>query len=43
MTRDGSAPEPGAPTFRITLVRVLVVQVVTLTLLGVIQAIYNVP
>jgi hypothetical protein len=37
----GATPEPARPSFRTTLVRVLVVQVVALTLLGVIQIVYG--
>jgi hypothetical protein len=42
MTRE-DAPESSGSRFRTTLVRVLAVQVVALTLLGLIQALYNVP
>jgi hypothetical protein len=42
MSRVGSAPQSRTSSFRTTLVRVLVVQGVALTLLGVVQALYNV-
>ena len=48
MARDPSTapgtttPAPRPPSFRTTLVRVLVVQAVALALLGLIQAVYNV-
>jgi hypothetical protein len=41
MSRVGSAPQSRTSSFRTTLVRVLVVQVVALTLLGIVQALYN--
>ena len=42
MTRDDTAPDPGGSSFRTTLIRVLVVQVVALALLGLLQVLYNV-
>jgi hypothetical protein len=41
MSRVRSAPQSRSSSFRTTLVRVLVVQVVALTLLGIVQALYN--
>jgi len=42
MPRDAAPSTTPRPTFRGTLVRVLVVQAVALALLGLIQAVYNV-
>ena len=42
MPRDTAPPPTRRPTFRTTLLRVIVVQAVALTLLGLLQAVYNV-
>lgn len=41
MSTDRPNPERARATFRTTLVRVLVVQAVALTLLGLLQFVYN--
>jgi len=42
MPQDAASPPTRRPTFRTTLVRVLIVQAVALALLGLLQAVYNV-
>jgi hypothetical protein len=41
VTSDQSAQTQAAARFRVTLIRVLIVQAVSLVLLGLIQVIYN--
>ena len=41
MPTEVPTPEPGRPSFRATLVRVLIVQVITLALLAALQLGYN--
>ena len=42
MTPNGSKPDQNGSIFRTTLIRVLIVQAVALTLLGLLQFVYNV-
>ena len=41
MTPDRPTPVPGPSRFRVTLLRVLIVQAVALAALGLIQVLYN--
>lgn len=42
MPTNGSSPDHTGPRFRTTLIRVLIVQAVTVALLGLMQLIYNI-
>jgi len=42
MPPNGSSPDQNRTPFRTTLIRVLIVQAVALTLLGLLQLVYNV-